>query len=76
MVSFTTTTEATTFTWNYDVTNGALIPAYFTRSRTIQYQSTGLAGDSYTGDVNVIVSWSDTRGQVQQVRLASVVSKF
>lgn len=69
-------TQATTFTWNYDVTNGARLPAHFTRSRTVQFQSTGLPGDSFTGDVSVIVSWSDTRGQVQQVRLASVVSKF
>jgi Tfp pilus assembly protein PilV len=68
--------QPTTFTWGYDIMNGALIPAYFTRSRTVQYQSTGLAGDSYTADVNVLVSWNDTRGQTQQVRLASVVSKY
>lgn len=69
-------TQATTFTWGYDIMNGALIPAYFTRSRTVQYQSTGLAGDSFTGDVSSVVTWQDTRNQAQQVRLASVVSKF
>lgn len=69
-------TQATTFTWRYDIMNGALIPSYFTRSRTVQYQSTGLAADSFTADVNTLVSWNDTRNQVQQVRLASVVSKF
>jgi len=77
-------TQATTFTWGkpqpptqgYDIMNGAPIPAHFRRSRTVQYQSTGLAGDSFTADVNTLVSWKDSRNQTQQVRLASVVSKF
>lgn len=69
--------QATTFSWGYDIMNGAQIPSYFTRSRTIQYSAvSGLAIDSFTADVNVIVSWTDTRGQTQQVRLASVVSKY
>lgn len=65
-----------TFTWTYDIQNGVVIPTYFTRSRTVQYQSSGDADGSFTADVNVTVSWTDTRSQVQQVRLASVISKF
>lgn len=63
-------------TWNYDVANGNPIPSFYTRTRTVQYQTTGVASTSYTADVTVTVGWIDARGAAQQVRVASIVSKF
>lgn len=48
----------------------------FTRTRTVQYRTTGLATTSYTAAVNIGVSWSDARGQTQRVGVGSTISKY
>ena len=48
----------------------------FTRTRTVQYMTTGAAATSYTAAVNVGVTWGDARGQTQRIGVASTISKF
>lgn len=46
------------------------------RTRTVEYKTTGVAATSYTAEMNTTVSWGDARGQMQQIGVASVISKF
>ncbi len=48
----------------------------FTRTRTVQYLTTGVAATSYTAAVNVGVTWGDARGQTQRVGIGSTISKY
>lgn len=48
----------------------------FTRSRTVQYMTTGVATTSFTATVNVGVTWGDARGQTQRVGVGSTISKY
>lgn len=50
--------------------------APFTRTRTVQYMTTGAAATSYTAAVNIGVTWGDARGQTQRIGVASTISKF
>lgn len=55
-------------------TSTAEVP--FTRTRTVQYMTTGAAATSFTAAINVGVSWGDARGQTQRIGVASTISKF
>jgi prepilin-type N-terminal cleavage/methylation domain-containing protein len=50
--------------------------APFTRTRTVQYMTTGVAATSFTAAVNVGVTWGDARGQTQRVGIGSTISKY
>jgi len=52
------------------------LDAPFTRTRTVQYMTTGAAATSFTAAVNVGVTWTDARGQTQRIGVGSTISKF
>lgn len=48
----------------------------YTRTRTVEYRTTGVAATSFTAATTVTVSWAGARGETQRVAVASVISKY
>jgi prepilin-type N-terminal cleavage/methylation domain-containing protein len=50
--------------------------APYTRTRTVEYRTTGIAATSFTAATTVTVRWESSRGETQQVGVSSLISKF
>jgi prepilin-type N-terminal cleavage/methylation domain-containing protein len=85
-VAWTETIDGATSTETCGASSPATTPAttvcvstgygQYTRTRTVQYQTTGDPATSYTANAGVTVSWIDMRGATQRAQVATVISKF